>query len=44
MQASNESGMDVDLIGSVEFIVHETGDDAGFSDRLISEKHQLVLC
>lgn len=31
------------LIGGVEFIVHETGDDAGFSDGLITEKHEFVL-
>lgn len=44
MRVTKAESIDVDLIGSVEFIVHETGDDAGFSDRLISEKHQLVLC
>lgn len=32
------------LICGVEFIVHEAGDDAGFSDGLIPQKHQLVLC
>lgn len=32
-----------DLVSGVEFIVHEAGDDAGFSDGLISQENQLVL-
>ena len=32
------------LVGVVEFVVHEAGDDAGFADGLIAQEHQLVLC
>ena len=34
---------DLDLIGGVEFIVHESGNDAGFADRLISQENELVF-
>jgi hypothetical protein len=27
---------ELNLIGGVEFVVHETGDDAGFANRLIA--------
>jgi hypothetical protein len=31
------------LVGGVELVVHESGDDAGLSDGLVAEEHQLVL-
>lgn len=31
------------LIGVVEFIVHESSDDAGFPDGLIAQEHELVF-
>lgn len=31
------------LIGVIKLVVHETGDDAGFPHRLITEEDQLVL-
>jgi len=33
-----------DLISVVKFVIHETCDDAGFSHRLVTQKHQFVLC
>jgi hypothetical protein len=33
MKIENE---ELNLIGGVEFVVHETGDDAGFANRLIA--------
>lgn len=33
----------INLIGVVEFVVHEASDDAGFADGLIAQEHQLVL-
>lgn len=32
------------LIGVIEFVVHKASDDAGFTDGLIAEKNQFVLC
>jgi len=31
------------LIGVVELVVHESGDDARLPHRLIAQEHQLVL-
>jgi len=31
------------LVGGVEFVVHEAGDDAGFPDGLIAQENELVF-
>ena len=31
------------LVGVVEFVVHEAGDDAGLADGLVPKEHELVL-
>lgn len=31
------------LICGIEFVIHESGDDAGFADGLISQKYQFVF-
>lgn len=38
IEIENEGNVkeDGNLIGCVEFVVHETGDDAGFTNRLIA--------
>lgn len=33
----------MDLVGGIEFIVHEASDDASFADGLIAQEHELVL-
>lgn len=35
--------MERDLVGGVEFVVHEAGDDAGFPDGLIAQENELVF-
>jgi len=36
-------GLGTNLIGVIEFIIHEASDDAGFADGLVAQEHQLVL-
>lgn len=33
----------MNLISGVEFVVHETSDDASFTDRLIAQENELVF-
>jgi len=35
--------MEIYLVSVVEFVVHESSNDTGFADGLISQKHQLIL-
>lgn len=37
-------GLGANLIGVVELVVHEAGDDAGLAHGLVPQEHQLVLC
>lgn len=43
MEIRREKKDFMDLIGDIEFVVHEASDDAGLSHRLIPQEHQLVL-
>jgi len=36
-------GLETNLVGVIEFIVHEASDDAGFAHGLVTQEHQLVL-
>lgn len=33
----------MNLVGGVELVIHEAGDDGGLAHRLVAEEHQLVL-
>lgn len=40
---NEEKPAELYLIGGIEFVIHESGDDAGFADGLISQKYQFVF-